>query len=241
MSRIAGVDGCRGGWLAVVMPPDAPAAADFSLFPTFRALLAALEDVATIAVDMPVGLPERWDARSRTCEKLVRTRLGPRQSSVFAIPARPAVMQTGYRDACRVSLETSDPPRKVSKQAFHLFPKIREIDALWQPGFERRIFECHPEAAFWALNGGAPMALPKKVRGRSNPAGLEERALKLAGAGFDPDLVADRRLPPGAARDDLLDAAVCAWSAARIARGGAISFPDPPERDGLGRPVAITV
>lgn len=241
MTCVAGVDGCPGGWLAVVMNVDQPENAAVSTFSGFADLLDALGDVAVIAVDMPIGLPERWEGRGRTCEVIVRARLGPRQSSVFAIPARAAVMQTDYREACRVSLATSDPPRKVSKQAFNLFPKIREIDSLWQPGFSRRVFECHPEAAFWALNGGAPMALPKKVKSRPNPDGLAERAGKLAEAGFDADMMMTSAVPKGAARDDLLDATVCAWSAARIVAGKALSLPDPPETDALGRPMAITI
>jgi predicted RNase H-like nuclease len=39
--------------------------------------------------------------------------------------------------------------------------------------------------------------------------------------------------------DDVLDAAVVAWSAMRIARGAAISIPDPPEDDERGYPMAI--
>jgi predicted RNase H-like nuclease len=39
--------------------------------------------------------------------------------------------------------------------------------------------------------------------------------------------------------DDVLDAAVAAWSAQRIARGEARCLPDPPERDAEGRSVAI--
>ena len=42
-----------------------------------------------------------------------------------------------------------------------------------------------------------------------------------------------------AAVDDMLDAAVAAWSAARIVRGEARSLPDPPEVDLSGRRVAI--
>jgi predicted RNase H-like nuclease len=39
--------------------------------------------------------------------------------------------------------------------------------------------------------------------------------------------------------DDLVDACAAAWTAARIAQGKAISFPDPPERDAFGLPIAI--
>ena len=39
--------------------------------------------------------------------------------------------------------------------------------------------------------------------------------------------------------DDLIDACAACWTAARIVRGEAVSFPDPPERDSYGLPVAI--
>ena len=42
-----------------------------------------------------------------------------------------------------------------------------------------------------------------------------------------------------AATDDMLDAAVVAWSARRLLDGSAHSLPDPPEFDAAGRPIAI--
>ena len=79
-----------------------------------------------IAVDMPIGFP-RWHS-GREAERQTRARLGDRQSSVFAVPSRAAVMCTDYGEACRANLKNSDPPKKVSKQIFHIFPKMREID-----------------------------------------------------------------------------------------------------------------
>lgn len=241
---VIGVDGCPDGWLAVAMPPDNPAGARLSFHADFASLLAAFPTALKISVDMPIGLPERLEGRGRRCEVLARQRLAGRQSSVFAIPARGAVMETDYRTACDIALQQSDPPRKISKQAFMLFPKIRDIDAAWQSGMETRIYETHPELAFWALNGGTAMSLPKKIKGRPNPAGLAERAEALKRAGFEQVFLETGsvdKLPGPARRDDLLDACVCAWSAARIHRGEALSFPDPADRDDRGRPMAITV
>ena len=42
-----------------------------------------------------------------------------------------------------------------------------------------------------------------------------------------------------AAPDDVLDAAVVAWTAARIGAGVACSLPDPPQVDEEGHPLAI--
>lgn len=222
------------------MPLGRPEDASFSVHAAFSEIVAS--NAAIISVDMPIGLPDRLEGRGRACEVEARARLGPRQSSVFATPSRSAVMEVDYRAACDASLKTSDPPRKVSKQAYNLFPKIREIDALWRPGMESRIYETHPELAFWALNDGAPMTLPKKIKSRPNPDGLEERRTALSKVGFSREfLTPTERLPGRAGADDLLDAAVCAWSASRIARGSEARFPETPEFDGFGRPMAITV
>ncbi|RWG96554.1 MAG: DUF429 domain-containing protein, partial [Mesorhizobium sp.] len=161
----AGVDGCKAGWIAVHREHGAPPSA--SVFATFEALLHALPD-ATIAVDMPIGLPDFSNRGGRGPEALVRPLLGARQSSVFAIPSRAALYaDTGnftteeawyaaHRRASEVAMTTSDPPRGVSIQAFGIFSKIREIDQLLiaRPDLRGRIFESHPEVAFCRLNGG---------------------------------------------------------------------------------------
>ena len=138
-------------------------------------------DAAVIAVDMPIGFPQ---GSGRAAEREARSRLGERQSSVFSVPSRAAVMCADYREACAANLANSDPPRKVSKQIFHIFPKMREIDALMTPELQARVFEVHPELAFWAMNGEAPLPLPKKVKGRPHPPGLELRQALLAAGGL---------------------------------------------------------
>jgi predicted RNase H-like nuclease len=170
----------------------------------------------------------------------VRPLLGGRQSSVFSVPSRAAVYAAEYREACAVAVTTSDPPKKVSKQCFHLFPKIREVDGLLreQPALTPRVFEVHPEVAFWRLNGERSLTEPKKVKGRPWPAGLAERRGILIRAGL-PNVIVEARPPAGAASDDLLDALANLMVAERILRGEARPFPDPPGRDSFGLPVAI--
>ncbi|MFK8252666.1 DUF429 domain-containing protein [Ancylobacter terrae] len=297
--RIAGVDGCPGGWVAVraeirLGPAAGPASAGAgdaagsemgapSPFPIrlagpagrtghsaltvhltaltihavrltrFAELFESEEAPQVVAVDMPIGLPARTGARGRAPERLVRPLLGERQSSVFSIPSRAAV-EAGvapgvpederYRNACAIARATSETGRAVAKQGFHIFPKIAEIDALLR---ERRqlvdiVYECHPEVVFWAMNGGAPLPLAKKVANRPHPPGLEFRRKLLEDKGFPPELVsatAARALRVGP--DDLVDAAASAWTACRIAAGVALGFPDPPERDAHGMPIAIRV
>ena len=233
---VAGVDGCPGGWLVVLRRLADAQAASARLLARFADVLALSEQPAIIAVDMPIGLAERTVIGGRPADIEARARLGARQSAVFAVPSRAAVMQTDYRQACDVAFATSDPPRMVSKQCFHLFPKIREIDALMTPQLQARVLECHPELGFWALNGCRPLSEPKKVKSRPHEPGLEQRRQLLQAAGFDRQFLLDRgafkRADVGP--DDLLDAAACAASAARIARGHGHRFPENPPHDPLG-------
>lgn len=231
----AGVDGCRAGWLVVVRPLEDPAAAQVRLAVTFAEVLALVPEPGVIAVDIPIGLPDRGVPGGRACDVAARANLGGRQSSVFAVPSREAVMCEDYAKACRVAERTSQPARKVSKQAFNIFAKVREVDRLMTPELQQRVFEVHPEVAFWALNDECPLDLPKKVKSRPFPPGLDLRRSLLEAAGYSADFM--RRLPFKASEagpDDLLDAAVNSWSAARIARGEAVCFPCEPDTDSRG-------
>jgi predicted RNase H-like nuclease len=247
---IAGADGCKAGWIAAILHPEIGPEAH--IFATFAELVDRLPGDAIVAVDMPIGLPDFTAYGGRGPERLVRPLIGGRQSSVFSIPSRAAVhafdepfttverWYEGHRLASEVARATSDPPRGVSIQAFGIFPKIREIDALLRrrPELRSRVIESHPEVAFWRLNGGHAMRLPKKVKGLVNPAGMAERRMLLIRLGLSPAFI--EQLPPrGAAADDFLDASALLFIAARRARGEAVSFPDPPGTDSIGIPVAI--
>jgi predicted RNase H-like nuclease len=237
---VAGVDGCRSGWLAVFLDIAGAVPPRLRLFPAFADILAVPEQPERVAVDMPIGLPDRIVGSGRAAEIAVRPLLGERQSSVFSVPARAAVMCDDYRQACRVALASSDPPRAVAKQSFALFRKIREVDALMTVELAERVIETHPEAAFHEANSRRPMSLPKKVKGRAREPGLEERRLLLKRLGFPTEFLRERP-PSGASADDLLDACISAIVAKRHLQGAAIAYPEPPARDSRGLPVAIWV
>jgi predicted RNase H-like nuclease len=235
----AGVDGCSAGWIAAFVRPQGDEVR-LQVVPDFAAVLTAPEAPAVIAVDMPIGLPERTGLGGRAAENSVRRLLGARQSSVFSVPSRAAVYAENYADACARALETSDPPRKVSKQLFNIAPRIREIDAILRTDRSAalRVFEVHPEVAFWRLNSGHALAEPKKAKSRPYEPGLALRRRLLIAAGLPEDVV--NALPPkGAGPDDPLDALACAAIARRIHAGIAQPFPDPPPRDSFGLPMAI--
>ena len=234
---LAGVDGCPGGWIAAFMRPTSDDVR-IAVVPRFADLLAEAKGI--VAVDMPIGLPDRTGPGGRGAENAVRTLLGARQSSVFSVPSRTAVYAADYAAACAAALATSDPPRKVSKQLFNITPKIREIDAVLRadPGLVPRVFEVHPELAFWRLNGDRALGEPKKVKSRCYEPGLALRRGLLIAAGLPPAIV-EAKPPRGTGADDLLDALACLTVARRLAAGIAQPFPDPPARDAHGLPMAI--
>ncbi len=236
---LAGVDGCPAGWIAVFVRPAGGEHA-MAVFARFADVLAAVQAPTVIAVDVPIGLPERAGAGGRAAENAVRPLLGARQSSVFSVPSRAAIEAGDYAAACAAALASSEPPRKVSKQLFNIAPKIREVDAVLRakPVLSARVFEVHPELAFWRLNGERALGEPKKVKSRPYPPGLALRRELLRKAGLPAELI-DAAPPRGAAQDDLLDAAACAAIACRIHAGTARPFPDPTPRDVYGLPMAI--
>ena len=232
---VAGADGCPAGWIVVSYPLDRPDQATCRICFTFKDLLDDDPGLAAIAVDIPVGLPEIGEYGGRAADRAARSLLGERRSSVFSVPARAAVSCSDYGVACETALAHSDPPRKVSKQAFNLFPKIRELDALMTPDLQYWVVECHPEVVFWAINGRTPLTEPKKVKSRSYEPGLALRRQLLVTQGFDPAFLENPGVPPRVATsDDLLDACAAAWTAGRVAKGTAERLPETPPTDARG-------
>jgi predicted RNase H-like nuclease len=203
-------------------------------------VLAAPEVPAIVAVDIPIGLPDRIGPGGRGPERAIRALLGARQSSVFAVPPRAAIYAADFGAACAAALAASEPPRKVSRQLFMIAPKIREADELLRAdaALAPRVYEVHPELAFWRLNGERPLDQPKKVKGACYPPGLALRRGLLIAAGLAETVVTGAP-PRGAGADDLLDALACAMIARRLRTGTARPFPDPPECDAHGLRVAI--
>ena len=224
--RAVGIDGWRGGWVAVVLEDGRWTATRAA------AGLAELADAcgaaAAIGVDMPLGLLARgW----RQADDLAAARLGAQRSRVFRVPPRRAWQAPTHRDAVAVCRTLTDPPAGFSVQAWSLREKIRQAEEVRaaRPGL---LFEVHPELSFAALNGGPVVAASKKTWNGQ----MTRRAL-LARAGIAlPDDLAGSGVVPA---DDILDAAAVAWSATRIAGGRADSFPRPPQPDDTGQPIAI--
>lgn len=238
-SLLAGIDGCRKGWVAAIAPTNDWTNVQIHVFPRFSDIIE-FGSFARIAIDMPIGLPEIAGPGGRGPEKAIRPLLGARRSSVFSVPARCAVYTEKYEDACAIALEHSDPPKKISRQAHAIFPKIREIDGILRdnPALRDIVHEVHPELAFWRINGETPLQYGKKVRGRQATEGLDERRKLLVSAGLT-NAIVSAKAPRGAGVDDMLDALAGLFVARRLMEGRAETFPKSPIRDNHGLLMAI--
>ena len=232
---VAGVDGCRSGWVVAVLdrsPPPGPRSGPAHLTVTVVERLDGVVGqvdgggLAAVAVDMPIGLP---DAEPRACDLAARRRLGPRRSSVFPAPARAVLGAATYAEALARSRAACG--RGLSRQAFNLLPKLAALDAVVRPALQDAVVEAHPELAFARL-AGHPAAHPK----RTAP-GRAERLALLRAAGLG-DLSGLRL--PGTAPDDVLDAAVLVLTAARVRDGRAERLGDG-ARDGRGLRMEVVV
>jgi predicted RNase H-like nuclease len=214
--RVLGVDACRTGWVGVVLSAGDPSfhfAPDISLLADLAAAGGSLD---AVAIDMPIGLP---DASRRQADVLARKAAGPRWASVFITPVRAALEAEGYDAASSVNRQLAG--EGISRQAFALRPKILQVDR-WVHETRHRVVEAHPEVSFAQL-AGQVLRL-----GKSTWAGAILRRRLLTGAGI---ALPDDLGPAGerAGIDDVLDAAVTAWTARRVASGQARQMPDPPE------------
>ncbi|HEY8217496.1 MAG TPA: DUF429 domain-containing protein [Acidimicrobiia bacterium] len=221
VARVLGIDGTRRGWVVVALHGGG-----FAGSSVVTSIADVISDPAVvIGVDIPLG---ESTPGARQAESRARQRLGARHSTVFTPPPLTTAVAPTYEAANALARDLTG--KAMSKQAWHLLPKMADAAPYWQLTPER-IREVHPECSFAEMNG-APLASRKRTA-----AGRRERIELLAQHGIR---LEDSALDEcGAPDDDVIDAAAVAWTAQRIARGCACSFPDPPERDADGRPVAI--
>jgi predicted RNase H-like nuclease len=221
--RAIGLDGFRNGWVAVLLDGDLH---EIRFCHDVAGALSVGFDRA--AIDIPIGMT---DDGERACDFLARERLRPHSSRVFTGARR--WLWTEYSDpdlANQGALQRGQ--KRVSRQLWHLGPKIMEVDTFLRAHRSRDIREAHPELVFLRLNDGRP--LPSK----KSEAGIHLRRLLLKRQGIraiDRWLTGER-FSTGAKRDDVLDA--CAVAIAARDAAGCIPEGMPP-RDAYGLPMQI--
>ena len=221
---MTGVDACASGWVAVTLPRTAADAASTPVCPhvAVAPTLDGLSLAGLVGIDMPLGLlADGW----RVADVLARQALGRRGVTVFAIPPRPVWQYPTYAEAnsaCRTLTG-----KGMAAQTWGLRSKLLEADA-YRCASPAPLYEVHPELSFAAI-AGTPLTASKHTE-----AGLVLRRDLLAQVGITvPAKVT------GAGVDDLLDAAVVAWSARRIAVGRAVILTDPAQHADDGTEIAI--
>lgn len=229
--RVAGIDGCRGGWVVVTGSTDPASATSVEVVPAIGVVLDRLRagEWALVGIDMPIGLP---DAGGRASDAEARARLGARRSSLFSTPYRSLLGSASHEEAS--ARNRSIDGKGLSIQAYNLLAKVAELDAALDDGVAEQVREVHPESSFTAL-AGAPLGTTKR-----SAEGRAERLALLAPSFPDvgPHLA---RRPSGAAADDVLDAYAVVWSVRRAWAGTATVLGDRDARDGRGRAMTITV
>jgi predicted RNase H-like nuclease len=234
MAWIAGVDGCRAGWIVALAQYDSATLTvrNMQLCPRFDDVLGLQPAPDVIAVDIPIGLLDEPRPGGRDCDHQARRLLGRRASCVFSPPCR-RILQATHYDQVR--------GHGMSRQAFGIMPKIRQVDRLMTPAWQETVYEAHPELAFLSLTGKAVQLNKKTVAGRTARLQALSKTplatLRNVRPVFRRTLKTFKRSQ--VAPDDLLDACVLLWTAYRIVHNQASRVPIHTQRDARGLQMAI--
>jgi predicted RNase H-like nuclease len=124
---VAGVDGCRGGWVAFKVDlPSHKTSVEIVDLPGL--MKNRPPDLAILGIDIPIGLLDG----SRACDKAARKLLGqPRGSSVFSAPCRASLRAANHAAATAMNLRITG--KGLSQQAWGIVPKIKQVDDAMTP------------------------------------------------------------------------------------------------------------
>jgi predicted RNase H-like nuclease len=221
--RVLGLDGFTKGWVVVCLDGDH---ANITFHRNVAEALSAPFDRA--GVDIPIGMT---DDGQRCCDLLARERLRPHTSRVFTGARRWLWQEFDDPDKANRDAQRRH-QKRVSRQLWHLGPKIMEVDAYLRANRSLDVREVHPELVFLRLNGNRALPSKKLEEGIS----LRRNLIKKRGFRNIDRWLTDIRLGTGAKRDDILDA--CAVAIA--AREPAGSFPEgSPPLDACDVPMRI--
>lgn len=235
MTIVVGVDAAKAPhWVAVTLLDGR--LHSMVLHPSLDAVIAAEPDANVIAIDIPIGHEDplgTLDQGRRRCDRAAREFLGPtRQSSVFWVP--PQSVLASHDQAAAVQHCRERGWIAPSVQLWGMRARLLEGQRY---ASDPRVFEVHPEVSFQeALHLGGKSGHLQDPKNTWR--GLVERLDLLHAARLRPErsLGGIGRASP----DDVLDATIAAWTAQRISKRHARTFPaDPPLDPSTRRPVAI--
>ncbi|MCP1850848.1 MULTISPECIES: DUF429 domain-containing protein [Bradyrhizobium] len=217
-----GLDGFSKGWVAVTIDGDRR-----TIFFHSDIADALSRPFDRAGIDIPIGMTDNGE---RDCDLLARVRLRPHISRVFTGARRWLWQEFDDPDAANEEARRRGQTR-VSRQLWHIGPKIMEVDAFVRANATRDIREVHPELVFLRLNGDASLPRKKSEEGDA----LRRRLLKRSGFREIDRWLTEVRTGTGAKRDDVLDACAVALAA----REPCGSVPEAPPRDAYDLPMQI--
>lgn len=221
--RAIGLDGYSKGWVAVLLHGDLH---EIRFCRDIAEALSSGFDRA--AIDIPIGM---IDDGERACDRLARERLRPHSSRVFTGARRWLWEEFSDPDAANHdALRRCQ--KRVSRQLWHLGPKIMEVDAFVRDHRACDIREAHPELVFLRLNSGGQLPSKKSEEGLR----LRRKLLKREGIRDIDKWLTAERIGTGAKSDDVIDACAVAIAARDVA--GCVPEGMAP-RDACGLPMQI--
>ncbi|PON11919.1 DUF429 domain-containing protein [Candidatus Entotheonella serta] len=227
---LAGVDGCPAGWIVALALLDLNhdlTRLRFVLCPRVEAVLNVNPKPEIVSIDMPIGLLDTPQSGGRECDRMARRLLRGRASSVFSPPSRLILHATHYDQVRGYGM---------SRQAFGILPKIREVDTFITPAYQSMIYEAHPELAFRGLAGVPMQGNKKTAAGRAERLRILRRATTPRYVSLSAALqrALDTYKRRQVAHDDMLDACVLLRTSYRLATAQAQRLPMSPELDSKG-------
>ncbi len=224
MSRVAGIDGAREGWVIAELTPTLTLYYATSIDSFFQQSVT----YDCILIDMIMGLPS--SPSMRRPEDEIHQLLGRQSASLFRVPCRAAVY--AKTKAEMYQLHEHYMHQKLTPFSINLIPKIREVDGWLRQHQEMQsvCYESHPETAFQLLSG---QRLSHSKRTRE---GLHERFALLCQWVPDLDFTELQLFSKThhVKLDDVLDAIVLAYTATLHLQGDSQLLPTHPQQDDEG-------
>ena len=230
--RYIGVDGCKNGWIAVILERENLIVRKFE---SISELIKEYPEFDGFLIDMAIGLQEskgekRPDADARKLLKGVA-------SSIFPVPARQAVMAKDEERQKAENLRILD--KSLSKQSIAIIPKIKELDEFLDKHrkYKNIICESHPELCFARLNGKPLQTKKYSIEG------FEERKSILLDYLSDEmlDGLWEKAKELKCNTDDVIDAVCLAVVASLSVQGKCMTIPDEPDKDARGLKMQMIV
>ncbi len=229
MDAYLGVGISAGRWAGVLLGDRRDVAIVADDIASLVVGAAAVERPRAIAIDIPIGPPVKG---LRACDAAARAVLKDRGSLLLSTPSLAALEvarryqfeAAGFPEAQEVNLEQQG--IGLSRQTYGLARMILDVHDWLAAGGSSGVdvVECHPEVCFAHMASPRDPAPPK--HGKTSWEGMRHRIQMLKGAGIDVQYLRDDTGLIGA--EDLVDAAVCAWTARRFWAGNAARYPAQP-------------